>query len=119
MPRTFDDAELLERVDHDLEFLRETLQMLCDDGRSLMAEVRRAADRGDASAVGRAAHTLKGMVSNFCAADAQARAQAVEQLGKRGDLSAAPVAVAELEANVEALIAELTTFLAEKARCES
>lgn len=119
VPRTFSDAELLARVDHDLEFLQETVQMLAVDGRALMAEVRRAADAGDAPAVGRAAHTLKGMISNFCAPEAQACALAVEKTGKSGDLSAAALAVAELDAQLDALIVELGDFLAQRGRCAS
>ena len=44
----FDEKELLDRVDHDWEFLADTVQMLETDGRELMAEIRRAADASDA-----------------------------------------------------------------------
>ena len=37
MPRAFDDAGLLERVDNDWEFLTETVQMLAADGPTLVA----------------------------------------------------------------------------------
>ena len=71
MPRVFDGAELLERVDNDWEFLGDTVRMLEADGPALLEEIRRSADAGDAASAGRAAHTLKGMISNFCAPDAQ------------------------------------------------
>jgi HPt (histidine-containing phosphotransfer) domain-containing protein len=116
MPRTFDEAALLERVDQDLEFLRETVEMLGTDGRAYMAEIRRAEGAGDAAAVSRAAHTLKGMVSNFCAVETQARAAAVERIGKGGDLSSAGPAVADLDAHLTALIAELDDYLAQRAK---
>ena len=112
MSRPFDEKELLERVDNDWEFLGETVQMLGTDGRSLMDEIRRATSAGDAAALGRAGHTLKGMISNFCCPTAHAAAFEVEKIGKGGDLSAAPPAVNALADQLEALIAALNDFLA-------
>jgi HPt (histidine-containing phosphotransfer) domain-containing protein len=117
----FDENELLARVDNDWEFLGETVQMLATDGRDLMQQIRSAAASGDAPTVGRAAHTLKGMISNFCAPAAQASAFEVEKLGKSGDLAAAPAAIQALEAQLEALIAALTQFISatRDTRCAS
>ena len=112
MPRAFDERELLERVDNDWEFLDETVQMLSADGPALVGEIRQAADRGDAPAVGRTAHALKGMVSNFCAPATHASALEVERIGKAGDLSSVPAVLDELEFQLNALIADLTEFLA-------
>jgi len=115
MPRAFDPNELLERVDNDWDFLAETVEMLANDGRALMAEVRRAAGSGDADAVGRAAHTLKGMISNFCSPAAHAAALAVEQIGKSGDLSRVTAAVETLENALSTLIEDLTGFVSTRA----
>jgi two-component system, sensor histidine kinase and response regulator len=112
MSQVFDERELLERVDQDCSFLRETVEMFATDGRELMQEISAALAAGDTAAVGRAAHTLKGMISNFCSPAAQASAFEVEKLGKGGDLSAAPEAVKELAQNVETLIGALNDFLA-------
>ena len=116
MPRAFDENELLERVDNDWDFLAETVEMLAKDGRTLMAEIRVAAASGDAAAAGRAAHTLKGMISNFCSPDAHAAALEVEQLGKRGDLSDAGPATERLETHLNALIADLADFVSTRAK---
>ncbi len=115
MPRAFDENDLLERVDNDWDFLAETVEMLANDGRTLMAEIRRSAESGDAAAVGRAAHTLKGMISNFCSPDVHAAALAVEQLGKRGDLAAAGPAIERLETHLNTLISELADFVSTRA----
>ena len=115
MPRAFDGAELLERVDNDWDFLGDTVQMLASDGPALLGEIRRAADAGDAPAVGKAAHTLKGMLSNFCAPGAQAGALAVEQIGKAGELSSLPPAIGLLEVQLRGLIADLNDFLVKRA----
>jgi two-component system, sensor histidine kinase and response regulator len=110
MAQWFDEAELLDRVDNDVSFLAETVQMLETDGRTLMGQVKAAVAAGDAPGVGRAAHTLKGMISNFCAADVQALALEVERAGKAGDSAGAAVAAAKLEPALEALIGELGAF---------
>jgi HPt (histidine-containing phosphotransfer) domain-containing protein len=115
MARSFDGAELLERVENDWEFLGDTVQMLSSDGPALLAEIRRSGESGDAPAVGKAAHTLKGMISNFCAPGAQAGALAVEQIGKSGDLSPLPPALGLLESQLRSLISELNDFLATRA----
>lgn len=111
MGSTFDEKALLERVDGDLGFLDETVQMLEADGRSLMREVRAALAARDAAAVGRAAHTLKGMISNFCSETAQAAALEVEKAGKGGDLPAAASAADALARELEILIGELVAFV--------
>jgi protein-histidine pros-kinase len=108
----FDDKELLERVDNDWDFLTETVQMLAADGPALIGEIRQSVAGGDAAAVGRAAHSLKGMISNFCSPAAHASAFAIEKLGKTGDLSSAPQAIKALEDQVELLTADLKKFLA-------
>jgi HPt (histidine-containing phosphotransfer) domain-containing protein len=110
--RVFDDKELLDRIDHDWEFLTETVQMLASDGPALVDQIRRAADTGDAGALGRAAHMLKGMVANFCSPAAHASAFELEKMGRSGDLSLAPAAVKTLEGHLDLLIASLNEFLA-------
>jgi two-component system, sensor histidine kinase and response regulator len=112
MSRVFNGSELLERIDNDWDFLSETVEMLQTDGRALLDQIRAAADAGDAAAVSRAGHTLKGMISNFCSPSAQSAAFEVERIGKSGDLSAAPEAIKALKVQLDALIASLTDFLA-------
>src|SRR4051812_14503027 len=111
MSRVFNHKELLERIDNDWDFLAETIQMLSTDAPVLIDEIRRCVGSGDAAAVGRAAHSLKGMVSNFCAPATLACAYEVEKLGKSGDLSAAPQAVKSLEDQLGLLTSELNNFL--------
>jgi HPt (histidine-containing phosphotransfer) domain-containing protein len=114
MSRAFDADELMGRMDNDWEFLAETVEMLAADGPARLADVRRALAAGDAAAVGRSAHALKGMVSNFCAPAAQAAAREVERIGNGGDLATAPAAVDALAVGLGALIADLNAFVATK-----
>lgn len=114
MAQAFDETELMERVDNDVGFLADTVQMLETDGRALLAEVKTTLAAGDAAGVGRTAHTLKGMISNFCAPAVQALALEVERAGKGGDCPAAAVALARLEPDLETLIGELGAFVKAK-----
>jgi two-component system, sensor histidine kinase and response regulator len=107
----FDEKELLERVDNDLAFLAEAVQMFETDARPALAKVKMAIESGDAPLVGTTAHTLKGMISNFCAPAVQAKALDVERAGKSGDCAAASAALVGLEPEVEALVQELVAFV--------
>ena len=111
MAQLFDEAELMERVDNDVEFLAETVQMLETDGRALWVELKTAVASGEAPAIGRSAHTRKGMISNFCSPAVQSLALDVEKAGKGGDVAASATASAILEPELEALIVELVAFV--------
>jgi len=111
MAQSFNEVELLERLDNDIGFLAETVEMLATDGRELIVQIRQALSGADAPRLGSAAHTLKGMVSNFCAPQVQADAFDLERIGKSGDLAAAAPVVGKVEREVDALIVELTAFV--------
>lgn len=111
MARTFDENELLERVDNDVAFLAETIDMIVADGPALLEQVRAAHAAGDAVAVGRHAHALKGMISNFCAPAAHACAHDIEKLGKQGDLAPVPAAIERAHRELTDLTAELVGFV--------
>ena len=115
MSASFDHTELMERVDQDMGFLTETVEMLAGDGRALLGQVRAALASNDAKGVGTAAHALKGMISNFCAAVAYERALAVERMGKAGNLEGAGPAVDDLGTHLETLIRDLEHFVRSKA----
>ena len=57
MASTFDEDELRDRVNNDLEFLAETVQMLQYDGPSAMQQIRHALAAGDAPSLRTAPHT--------------------------------------------------------------
>ena len=115
MATTFNEHELLERVDNDVGFLAETVEMIAADGPGLMEQLRAALTAGDAAGVTRHAHAIKGMISNFCAPEAQAAALAVEKLGKAGDAAGAAGPAEELGAKLAALTAELQALVRAKA----
>jgi two-component system sensor histidine kinase/response regulator len=107
-----DESKLLAGIDHDWDFLGEAVAMLVSDGPPLLRELQQAVAAEDPAAASRAAHTLKGMIANFCAPAVHASALAVERMGQAGDLASAPAAVAEIESQLQALTAELQALVA-------
>ena len=111
MDDVLDKAELLDRVDQDMEFLAETVEMLNEDGPQLLSEIRDAVNRQDASALAGTAHTFKGMAANFCAKRAVDAALALEMMGRSGDLTGAAEALGTLEREAEQLKSALAELL--------
>jgi PAS domain S-box-containing protein len=99
-----DRADLLNRlVGGDAELLKEVVGVFLDSCPTMLAELKQAVDRRDASAVQRAAHALKGAVANFGAKTASEAAQRLEVMGRDQDLGRAAEAYAALEMALERL----------------
>ena len=111
-PRTqFMDVELaLSRVGGDTELLREIAVIFMDDYPKVVAEVRDAASRGDAKAIERAAHGLKGSVSNFGAPAAVNAASRLELMGRTGELENVSASLSELERVLASLHEDLVAL---------
>jgi HPt (histidine-containing phosphotransfer) domain-containing protein len=98
-----DYAVALERLGGDEELLQEVAQLFLDEYPSLMSEIRQATMSANAQRLERAAHSLKGSVSNFGADSAVEAALALEKIGRGGDLTGAPTAYAHLVLVMEQL----------------
>ena len=114
MPDEFDEQALMDRVDGDVEFLDETVAMLDDDAPGLLDNIRSAAASGDAAALVKPSHALKGMVANFCAAPAGAAAREVEMMGREQRLAEVAPAVEVLQDRTDRLREALHKFLQDK-----
>src|SRR5207237_1755253 len=79
---------LLARVGGNRKVLEEVIALFLEDCPKLVDAIRDGIAVGDAVAVHRAAHTLKGTVGNFDAHDAMAIAQRLEARAREGDLAA-------------------------------
>jgi len=66
-----------------------------------------------------AAHTLKGAVGLFAAAEAVDSAQRLEQMGQRSEFSAAAVACDDLEQQAGRVHAAIAALLTNRAACEA
>jgi PAS domain S-box-containing protein len=79
----------LSRVGGDRDLLREVAQLFLESYPQDLVAIREAVHSGNAKALERAAHTLKGAVANFGALEAGRLALELERAGRAGDLAAA------------------------------
>jgi two-component system sensor histidine kinase/response regulator len=108
-----DRTELLERMGGDREILAEIVGLFLRHCPKQLAELSEAVARGDALRIERAAHALKGEVSNLASAPATAAALRLELMGRDGNLAGAREGFADLERAVEQLKVALTAIGAE------
>jgi PAS domain S-box-containing protein len=103
----FDDVmdwnAAVRHLEGDVELLKEIAQVFLDQSPTLLSVMREAAETGDGKSLERAAHTLKGSVSNFAAKGAFDAAHRLENMGRRGDLNDAEEAFDDLEQEIERL----------------
>ncbi len=105
-----DREAALARVGGDLELLQEIARLFLDDTPNMLGAIEKAAESGDAKALERAAHTLKGCVSNFGAADAYEAALNLEKMGRAADLAGVPQGVDRLRKTLDELAPELNAL---------
>jgi signal transduction histidine kinase/CheY-like chemotaxis protein len=111
-PRAFDYDGALERLDGDEQLLAELARVFLDDWPRQHHALQAAIAAGDADRLRAAAHELKGAASNFSAAGLIEAAQKLETIASQRALAAAPAAWQRLEADVNALVAELSQISA-------
>jgi len=98
-----DTASALARVGGDVEVLKEVAAVFLEELPESLRSLREAVTAGDARAIERAAHKLKGSVGNFAAHPAFEAALKLEILGRNGSLSEAEPAYVELEKEIKRL----------------
>ncbi len=94
-------------VDGDAELLAEITSLYFEDLPGYMARVREAVDDGDAAALERAAHALKGCIANLGAGRAAEAAARLEEIGASGEVRLADLALARLGREIAELSHEL------------
>lgn len=99
----FDRDSLMDLIASDMDLLREIAGIFEEDGPRYVGELRAAISAGDAGAVSRSAHSLKGACGVFRAGPASAAALRLELMGREGRLDGAEEALADLDRAVEDL----------------
>ena len=99
--------ELLGLMDGDQQLLQELIEVFLEDAPQRIEGVRRALNAGDALALYKAAHTLKGSAGNFGAPEVVGLALRLEALAREGNLDAAGVQFQRLETEMNRLVAGL------------
>ncbi|OYW16774.1 MAG: hypothetical protein B7Z55_13855, partial [Planctomycetales bacterium 12-60-4] len=105
----FDEATALESVDGDRELLGAIIDTFFEECPILTAELANAIQRGDAAAINRAAHTLKGALCTLGASEASSLAQQIETRARAGDCSLGTIH-SDLLASLSCLTPILTEF---------
>ena len=100
-------AELLSRVDNDLELLGDLIAIFQDDFPRHLHALQRAVSEKDLHGVKVASHTMKGMMANLAVSRAAASAAQLEELAATGSATALPAALAEFEREVDGLLVEM------------
>ena len=106
-----DRQQLWEQIDNDQELLAETLAMLQEDSRELLASIREAIAVGNSKHLQESAHALKGALGNFCALESAETAQRLETLADDDDFLQAERVGKELELQIEELKAALEQMI--------
>jgi len=107
--------ELLARVDNDRELLCELLSIFKQEFPGHLQGLQNAVARNDAAQVARISHTLKGMLSSLAVTKAVASVTRLEQLAHAGEISSLRGALGALEKEVQGLLPEMDSYLAEAA----
>jgi len=102
-PEVCDVAALLTRFEDDSALIQELAALFLDDAPSLLEKIRQAVQSSDSSSLEKAAHALKGSVSNFCALRAQEAAVRLEEIGRAGEAASAESAFRALEESLNEL----------------
>lgn len=102
----------LTSVDGDQELLRMVAQALLDDAAAEESRLATAIASGDAAAIERVAHTLKGILGTFGAAASRTLVARLEILGRNGDVASAADCFAEFRERLHKLLEILKEFVA-------
>jgi len=111
----FDPISLLERVSGDRELLHELVDLFAQECPAMLSDIESAVKEGNASALQRASHKMKGSVLQFSAARAGAIAGALEVMGKTGSLTGAAQDYLKLRAEIAVLLKGLKLLVSEDA----
>ena len=107
-----DTTKILERIGGDRELLGELAGLFVGDCPRMLSDIQDAVRDGNADALQKAAHALKGSVSNFAAEAAVEAALRLEMMGRNRDMTDAPQAFTKLEREIDR-VREALSALAE------
>jgi HPt (histidine-containing phosphotransfer) domain-containing protein len=108
----FDDTAALESTGGDRELFDEIARIFLEDAPRLKDKIKQAISRGDAKALRRDAHTLKGSACHFAARGVVTAARHLELLGQTENLDGAEAALITLDSALERVLPALRDFLA-------
>jgi HPt (histidine-containing phosphotransfer) domain-containing protein len=105
-----DRESALDHVGGDAQLLAEIAGLFLNEYPAQLATLTAAVQQGDPRLVEKTAHALKGSLATFGAQPAVAAALKLEQAGRAGDLSQAPVLIGDLGNLLQTLHTELDSL---------
>ena len=115
-PATGNDDETILDVDGfreslgDTDLMRQLIDVFAEEAGEYLERARQGLESGDADALHGAAHSLKGLVGNYCAKRAFDAARELDEIAREGNLDGAPEAFASCDREVAALQTALEAF---------
>ena len=107
----FDPESLWERVDGDMELLRELLEVFTEEGPRMLARIDEAIQHGSAVELQKAAHKMKGSVLQFSATAAAAIAFELEEKGNHGSVDGTAPLYNRLKDEIDLLWKSLNSMI--------
>jgi len=104
------DAERFRNNSGDVELMRELIGFFGEDAEQMMKELESGLREEDPEKVHRAAHSLKGMIGNYCADRAFESAKDLDDQARSGNLDATRDRLPGLRQEVGCLLAALHDF---------
>lgn len=108
--QALDKSQILDQVGGDKDLLKEVVALFLDDCPKLIEQMREAIQESNPEGLQKAAHTLKGSVSNFGATLAVQAALDLETMGKTGDIGGAAGVLEVLEKEIDRVREELISL---------
>jgi len=108
----FDPMSLWERVNGDMELLRDLVGLFALEYPELLLNIRSAIDQGSYSDVQRYSHKLKGSALQFSGKQVVSAAGKLEEMGKLESLEGAGQVLATLQLEVLKLVEALNRMIA-------
>jgi CheY-like chemotaxis protein len=107
----FDISAALDRMDGELDLLREHIGYVLHDLPELMARMRNAIGDSDPRLLEISAHRLKSLVSSYNHEEARELSQTIEKMGKENHLDEAVVLVDRLQPLIDQFIKAVEHYL--------
>jgi len=107
----FDYDDFLDRIDGDVDLLKEVIEIFLEDTPGLLANLYSGIKRDDTKAVERAAHTLKGATANISAKRLQQLSHHVQRMLKKNGAAQLESFIGDFEENFEKLDRVLRGYL--------
>lgn len=107
----FDTIALWNRVDGDVDLLRELAAVFAAEAPAILAQIVLAIHSGDPETVEKASHKLKGSALQLAASAAAAAARQLEEMGKSKSLNGAEASLVTLRNELRLLQDALNSML--------